>query len=676
MRQTAPIIGFGVSHAEDLGLSQSKKLQRSLQNPGPEARLQAKNLEEEVRLFMKIMKDPSPENRQANLKHLLALDWALVRVNGWGLSAFVPSRPCGMLPAGAKRYMTEMACPISGQPRKRSCVLLADGTRTYEVPVRVQQGVLVRPTLHLAQDQGSSSWYAGVFLVQGTDFRGTVTWDLCHRLINDLAEAWGNSGMTLARLEHATLMSIRRGPYNRQGHRETLLSTARDMFGTMDHRNGLLQLFYEEISEDLGLEAEGSDEHYQKVWEICRTELCNANMGHCPKNSRWFSIEELRRQQRHLRTMTLMLLVYLGIKKNWWKSLDDSPVFTGPPNTNAPQEDVDEEDDEAEAAEEQGEEAEDGEEPDNIADGPTAKRVTVARGRKLINRKRQQKTLSATLRYAVDILCRRRSLRLVDGCMILSQPLERFFKGAMTMLKTKWGTAELMQDMARQGLTRVIQETLQSWIGPEWTVADEADARVFWKFTVTLCGELALTQVKYAVPPKSFVLLVDPSCEIRKKALVQFKQDWDNLDRLESWINGNHAAKKSMVPVHRAMEWPQQTWVRENFVQLLECDFEEAQVYSFLKEELRQYALGMNATLYIENLIREARAKCRSNMQGRAEGKALWHQLSMASRLPADFDRPTLPVKGSSAPTASTSGPKSLPRNGFCLQRSRAVHAP
>ena len=55
---------------------------------------------------------------------------------------------------------------------------------------------------------------------------------------------------------------MRRGPDHKQGHHESPLETAKDVLATFDYRNALLQLFYEEISEDLELEAEGSDEDY------------------------------------------------------------------------------------------------------------------------------------------------------------------------------------------------------------------------------------------------------------------------------------------------------------------------------------------------------------------------------------------------------------------------------
>ena len=58
--------------------------------------------------------------RQINLEHLTALESALQRTNGFGLSAFLPARALEGLPPRAKRYFVPQTCKATGQQRNRA----------------------------------------------------------------------------------------------------------------------------------------------------------------------------------------------------------------------------------------------------------------------------------------------------------------------------------------------------------------------------------------------------------------------------------------------------------------------------------------------------------------------------------------------------------------------------
>ena len=60
---------------------------------------------------------------------------------------------------------------------------------------------------------GASGWYAGIFLVNGMKIRGTVSFDIFHRLHCDIQDAAVAAGLELARLEAAAVCAVRRGPY-------------------------------------------------------------------------------------------------------------------------------------------------------------------------------------------------------------------------------------------------------------------------------------------------------------------------------------------------------------------------------------------------------------------------------------------------------------------------------
>jgi len=153
-----------------------------------------------------------PHSRVANKHCLMAVDWALLKCNGWGLAAFLPAKAVGPLPEGGRRYFAETKCPISKEPRRRACVTMGSQNRWFEVPHRVVEGAHWRPTLHLTQDMGSASWQGGVWLVNGLGIRGTISWDRFHRHQCDQMDACAESGLMLVRLEMAAWLALRRGP--------------------------------------------------------------------------------------------------------------------------------------------------------------------------------------------------------------------------------------------------------------------------------------------------------------------------------------------------------------------------------------------------------------------------------------------------------------------------------
>lgn len=125
------------------------------------------------------------DRRRANKDWVLKLDNMLCGGLGIPFSAFRPKREVKPLEKGVRRYMAELAMP-SGELQRRSCVELRDGTRSIEVPRDIVEGPPRCPTLHLCADQGSIGAPAMLWLQQSQSMRLTVSWDLCHRLHNDL----------------------------------------------------------------------------------------------------------------------------------------------------------------------------------------------------------------------------------------------------------------------------------------------------------------------------------------------------------------------------------------------------------------------------------------------------------------------------------------------------------
>ena len=83
------------------------------------------------------------QKRTHNKDFMLAWDNACMKMNGWGLSQFVPTRTVGALAPDAVRYFVPMNCPVTGLPRQRACIRTVGGTRflkyhaVYRIPLLI-----------------------------------------------------------------------------------------------------------------------------------------------------------------------------------------------------------------------------------------------------------------------------------------------------------------------------------------------------------------------------------------------------------------------------------------------------------------------------------------------------------------------------------------------------------
>ena len=153
-------------------------------------------------------------------------------------------------------------------------------------------------------------------------------WDRFYRHINDLKDATAESGLTVIRLEMAAVLALRKGPWNKDAHHAAMLASAREMFKELGCDSLLFNYFYDDICQDLQESAPdvGTPGRYERPWERCKALLRSASKGHAAKVSRWWTIEVTGREQRPLRSMTLMLLVWIGFRRRWWTTFDESPL--------------------------------------------------------------------------------------------------------------------------------------------------------------------------------------------------------------------------------------------------------------------------------------------------------------------------------------------------------------
>ena len=617
------------------------------------------------------------KERVANRQFLESLDWALKKMNGWGLSAFLPTRRAGAVPAGGNRYFSPQKCPITGEDRRRACLTDADGGRSFEVPCVVSGGVHQRPTLHLAQDMGAASWHGPVWLCNALGLRMTLSWDRFHRHQCDLGDAASEAGLVIIKLEMAAWLALRRGPWKKEGDHEVLLSAAKELFQVQTSTSMLLDMFYEDICDDLNEHPmdKGSPEHYKKIWQMCSEKLTGAGTGHTAKHSRWWSLETLSRAQRPLRAMTAMLLVYIGFKRKWWKKYDECPMFVeglselqeaDPDPSGLEGLDAEEQDAPQPAAEEPAEH-----------DQPSAKRVSVQKGREELRKRRSQ--CVNQMQYACRILCRQQTPLLFDGMEYLSRTLEKAFGREEVMCKTSKGTHALMEELSKGDFKTVIADLLNTFTTPELceVLHIKAGSRVpmhthkvvtttLWRFTVALSGALAVSNYKYAVPPRNFILLASKDEGVRQQCLATLAKTFEALEKLEKAGNEDQEIRRWVSD----MEWPNQVWCRENFSYLAETNFEA--VYPWLVQELEGYGRAHNSSLIVENLFNVARRVSKKNPRHRLEPKGLWHAIALGDSCTSDFGRPNLEISR----TAKSASIKALPKNLFVAEAGASTLTP
>lgn len=67
----------------------------------------------------------------------------------------------------------------------------------------------------------------------------------------------------------------------------------------------------------------GTDEHMQYVWEWARRQHAGRSCGSDPKRSRWWQFETASAAAIDFRYLDLLVLVWLGCRRKWWKTTDN-----------------------------------------------------------------------------------------------------------------------------------------------------------------------------------------------------------------------------------------------------------------------------------------------------------------------------------------------------------------
>jgi len=335
----------------------------------------------------------------------------------------------------------------------------------------------------------------------------------------------------------------------------------------------------------------------------------------------------------------LLILLYIGITKNWWPSIAASPVgkslgLVAPaavvPPPDAPADSIvpapggttSGSSTTAPAAA-----------PQEHADDPQPRGVDGS------NREIERAVRKKNLLEVISSSLGSHTTRALCLCLSrVAQPVEREHGATIKLLKEPAKASQWVVAMAsgkRLYLSKVIEQyvcpKLQHYSGlhcnvalPPWTFsADERQdiSDTMCDFICNLVASESLHCMLYShTLPGKFFALVDSNADVRREALAFCRRSWRALERLEEEAM-NDQDIKAWIP---KLLWPCAPWPREVLCGLLECgDFKE--VPADIHQELLE-ASELLGTKDVEDLFNFSRSQQRQNKAGKLSRLALFHR--------------------------------------------------
>lgn len=613
--------------------------------------------------------------RLANREFLRCLDHQWVRGAGISLADFLPGRRLRALHATEERYYVELPCPITQEPRRRSCIEnKATGERFIEVPHVIVDGARQpKMTWHCCQDMGPLGWPGMTWFFLKAGARGTQIWDRLHRLHNDRLDGISEAGLTMVRLEWAPVLNMRLGPFQKSGNHGLLMEAAREMFKRLDHSNAVYAHLYDSICHDLGCHTDpdfGSSCHMASVWKRLEGLMCNAARGEAMKLNRWWSWEiravHMLKGAGGIHAL-FMLLIWVGYRRGWWKTYEQCPLsahFESPgEEAHADEDGAGDEDALGSAADPQAPEPAPAQ---AVLAEPSDQRMTVAKAKEQM--KTTRKKLSNIILYACTVMSRPLSIRLLRGLCMLPEPLHEAYAREYRLLQSRAGTLTMHQELADNGyclalhgvLCRLTSPILAAELGfssitsaSGGVAQDVLLAKHMWRLAWGMVASMALTGLTYsAIPPLMFIGLTSPDAEHVSSLLGRLRAMWAVLLKLEKVALGNPECHSFVC----SLRFPLEQFTREVLVQLSEADFEV--VPGFVMEDLVAFGSGINSTLIIEKMFNHLRGLERSSKNGQLGPLAAWHEASHGSLL-GEFGRPLVHIDGAAKSAAAPAMPSS-----------------
>ena len=265
--------------------------------------------------------------RKSNIEWLERFDSTLKLSTGHGVQAFAPLDALRPLKEGERRELRDVE-GAQAAVSKRSFIVEGDSARLEISAVAVQgEGIVNR--LHMVSDMGSVGQPGAWFLVAGNVISGSFTWDLLHRLQSGVQEATKEAGLTILRLGYLQVLKMRKGPFSVGGANFwTLKGCAMELFRTVPWDNVLAQAIYPYVADGMPEAVDyGSPRHMQDAWKYAEYMLVNKSTCEAAKSGRWWSFEERSRASLCRRGCDLLVLIFLGFKRGWWRTMSRCPLF-------------------------------------------------------------------------------------------------------------------------------------------------------------------------------------------------------------------------------------------------------------------------------------------------------------------------------------------------------------
>ena len=443
------------------------------------------------------------------------------------------------------------------------------------------------------------------------------------------------------------------------------------MFARTDCTNPVFSHLYESIADDLRMRQSldfGTEAHMQTVWERVKA-LCTEPMGASVKTSRWWRWEQRARgiiESGPGLHALLMVLIYIGWKRKWWVSFEDSPLrLYSSERLELPDDDghdLDPGDGDA-GGEGDGEAAQD----DDAGDGGPAEPCGAAKARQRVQDAKRR--LASSMKFAATVLAKPVGVKLFKAMAYLPRPLEEAFSSELEQVKTHRGNRALHQELAAGTYTKTINALVLNFVSPELVALmgitnkpktkaeSDEDMRVggaLWRLILrSLSCAVATNMIYTALPPFSFLRLIDPDPAVVSAALRHAKDSWESLERLEKIALTNSTCAEFV----RDLVVPQQIWIREVFVLLAEANFEE--VPAFVASDITAFARSPKSTLLNENLNRALRLESRRAGPGKLSATTAWSAASRTDVL-RDFDCAPAAITDMAKSSAPTSIPASV----------------
>jgi hypothetical protein len=152
-------------------------------------------------------------------------------------------------------------------------------------------------------------------------------YDLWHILDDFTKKTYLRTNTHVKRLESAVAYRAFCGPWNKHAFWHSFLGASKILF-TLGNDNAYYNACYNRICDDRCIPQEKRMEvgHRWQLWTILPNSRIFQRLGFQPVLGRWCNHEEKHIQLKPDRAVILMVLLFMGIERNWWPSLRSSPL--------------------------------------------------------------------------------------------------------------------------------------------------------------------------------------------------------------------------------------------------------------------------------------------------------------------------------------------------------------